>query len=579
MAATFLPAPRHKYEVHADEGLSSLLPPAPKHKVPPYGQRQSFVPRAQADFGDGGAFPEIHVAQFPLEMGRPATKKAGAAAGGGGGVGGTSGLGDNSGSTAIVAVDVDENGKVKHDAIVKQGTNRDKIVYSQLSNIKEKRGDVEKLQAPTADEEALTAERTRQAFEKLIGAKVTSATPGSIGDQTRKEAEFIKYTPNPNAPGYNNNAKQRVVRMVAAQVDPMEPPKHKHKKVPRAPADDPVPVLHSPPRKVTVQDQQAWKIPPCVSNWKNARGYTIPLDKRLAADGSRGLQENTVSPNFATLSESLYIAERKAREETRLRGEMLKQVAMREKDQKEADLRDLASRARLERAGIARGGAQDDDSDDDEGAPRPSGAGDARYGGGGGRGGGGGGGGGGGAMGDEERVAAEQRERLRAERKKDRERDLRIDNMRGGMKKQKLDKEKDRDISEKIALGMHKGGGGKGGADLYDARLFNQSAGMDSGFGAEDGYGVYSKPMFNRGEAQSVYKPKTDDGDAWGDADQQMSQLTGTERFRADRGFKGTESGATGARNAPVQFEADPAEADPFGLDAFLKDAKSSKKK
>lgn len=61
---------------------------------------------------------------------------------------------------------------------------------------------------------------------------------------------------------------------------------------------------------------------------------------------------------------------------------------------------------------------------------------------------------------------------------------------------------------------------------------------MDSGFGAEDGYGVYSKPMFNRGEAQSVYKPKTDDGDAWGDADQQMSQLTGTERFRADRGFK-----------------------------------------
>lgn len=45
---------------------------------------------------------------------------------------------------------------------------------------------------------------------------------------------------------------------------------------------------------------------------------------------------------------------------------------------------------------------------------------------------------------------------------------------------------------------------------------------MDAGFGADDGYGVYSKPMFNRGEAQSVYKPKTDDGDAWGDADQQV---------------------------------------------------------
>ena len=52
--------------------------------------------------------------------------------------------------------------------------------------------------------------------------------------------------------------------------------------------------------QVTVHDQQSWKIPPCVSNWKNARGYTIPLDKRLAADG-RGLQEQTVNNNFATL--------------------------------------------------------------------------------------------------------------------------------------------------------------------------------------------------------------------------------------------------------------------------------------
>ena len=35
---------------------------------------------------------------------------------------------------------------------------------------------------------------------------------------------------------------------------------------------------------------QDWKIPPCISNWKNQKGYTIPLDKRLAADG-RGLQQ------------------------------------------------------------------------------------------------------------------------------------------------------------------------------------------------------------------------------------------------------------------------------------------------
>ena len=48
--------------------------------------------------------------------------------------------------------------------------------------------------------------------------------------------------------------------------------------------------MHSPTRKTTVKEQQDWKIPPCISNWKNQKGYTIPLDKRLAADG-RGLQQ------------------------------------------------------------------------------------------------------------------------------------------------------------------------------------------------------------------------------------------------------------------------------------------------
>ena len=59
--------------------------------------------------------------------------------------------------------------------------------------------------------------------------------------------------------------------------------------VPRASGAPPVPQMHSPPRNITAKDQQDWKIPPCISNWKNPKGYTIPLDKRLAADG-RGLQ-------------------------------------------------------------------------------------------------------------------------------------------------------------------------------------------------------------------------------------------------------------------------------------------------
>ena len=36
---------------------------------PPYGAREGWAPRIPSDFGDGGAFPEIHFSQYPLNMG------------------------------------------------------------------------------------------------------------------------------------------------------------------------------------------------------------------------------------------------------------------------------------------------------------------------------------------------------------------------------------------------------------------------------------------------------------------------------------------------------------------------------
>ena len=107
----------------------------------------------------------------------------------------------------------------------------------------------------------------------------------------------------PQGEAFNSGAKQRVIRMVESQRDPMSPPRFKiNKKIPRGPPSPPAPVMHSPTRKVTVKEQQDWKIPPCISNWKNAKGYTIPLDKRLAADG-RGLQQNHINENFSKLAE------------------------------------------------------------------------------------------------------------------------------------------------------------------------------------------------------------------------------------------------------------------------------------
>ncbi|MFS7982528.1 putative SKI-interacting protein, SKIP [Helianthus anomalus] len=107
-----------------------------------------------------------------------------------------------------------------------------------------------------------------------------------------------------------------------------------------------VPVMHSPPpRPMTVKDQRDWKIPPCISNWKNPKGYTIPLDKRLAADG-RGLQEVQINDNFAKFYEALYVAEQQASEAISMRAKVQKEMMLKEKERKKQELRALARKAR-----------------------------------------------------------------------------------------------------------------------------------------------------------------------------------------------------------------------------------------
>lgn len=123
------------------------------------------------------------------------------------------------------------------------------------------------------------------------------------------------------------------------------------------------------------------------------------------------------------------------------------------------------------------------------------------------------------------------------------------------MRKSKAEREESRDISEKIALGLHKGSAKLSGEAMFDSRLFNQSAGISSGFGNDDEYNAFSKPLFDRGEAASIYRPKKSDSDVF-DADAQIAKFSDTSRFKPDKGFKGAEGGVgAGGRDAPVQFE------------------------
>ena len=279
------------------------------------------------------------------------------------------------------------------------------------------------LQKPDEEEIAKLTEETRNALQGMVEQKITAAMPVRRAENVAPD-QFIRYTPSQQGDSFNSGAKQRVIRLVEVQQDPMEPPKFKiNKKLPKGPPSPPAPVMHSPPRKVnsycifgawcyiseqsldwsidwlidwlidrlidwlidcwtcstlfaflcqvSVQDQADWKIPPCISNWKNAKGYTIPLDKRLAADG-RGLQQIHINENFAKLAEvcrwavrskrsvwtisfhyqALYISDRKAREAVEERAKLERKLAQKEKEKKEEVLRQLAQKARDERAGI-----------------------------------------------------------------------------------------------------------------------------------------------------------------------------------------------------------------------------------
>ncbi|XP_016984727.1 puff-specific protein Bx42 [Drosophila rhopaloa] len=491
-----------------------------KIAAPPYGQRKDWIPRTEADFGDGGAFPEIHVAQYPLGLGAP---------------------GNVGKKSDALAVRLDDKGKVKYDAIARQGHGKDKVVYSSISQLLPAEvlaEDAEELQRPDEESVLETTEETRLALEKLTNQKITSALPVRHA-QKAGPAQYIRYTPSQQGDAFNSGAKQRVIRMVEAQLDPMEPPKFRiNKKIPRGPPSPPAPVLHSPSRKVTVKEQKEWKIPPCISNWKNAKGYTIPLDKRLAADG-RGLQQVHINEKFAKMAEALYIADRKAREAVEARAQLEKKLAQKEKEKKEDMLRMMAQRAREERAGLR-----------NPEAAEPSGP-----------------SGGGGAE-------ARERNDLRAERQRERQRDRNLQRA-APEKRSKLQRERERDISEQIALGLPAKSAGNGEA-LFDQRLFNTTKGMDSGYGDDEAYNVYDKPWRDSNTLGAhIYRPsKQADSDNYGG---DLDAIVNTKRFVPDKQFSGaSRDAAAGQRSGPVEFEK---EEDPFGLDQFLNMAKKAPKR
>ncbi|KAI0442615.1 SKIP/SNW domain-containing protein [Xylaria telfairii] len=499
---------------------------------PAYGQRAGWRPRDDQDYGDGGAFPEIPIAQFPLQMGKKGSDTSNA-----------------------LAIQVDADGKVKYDAIAKQGHADGRIVHASFRDLIpiRQRADAGQisLARPSEDQVAETTEKTKAALAALVGSATAAQKPKNLNTTKRGAATYVRYTP--ATQGDNSKKQDRIIEIVARQADPMEPPKFKHKKIPRGPPSPPPPVLRSPPRKLQAQDAEAWKIPPTVSNWKNPKGFTVPLDKRLASDG-RGLKDVTINDKFAQFSEALFMADRHAREEVRQRALMQQRLAEKEKAQKEDSLRMLAQKAREERAGASKRRSSRD-SRDSRSRSRSYSYSESGS--------------------ESDDSAVREREKARAEKRQEEERKLRQSRMGTERRIQVMAREQNRDISEKIALGLAKPTAQA--ESMYDSRLFNQSSGFDSGFNEDN---PYDKPLFAAQDAiNSIYRPSQnmEDFDDEAAGDREMAKIQKTSRFGEALGrgtFKGTADAE--AREGPVQFERDNAGNDPFQMDKFMAEVDQS---
>lgn len=627
-----MPQPsKDKYVVHNDKKAYSITDnalqaakEASKLMIPGYGERKQsgFIPRRNEDYADGGAYPEIHVLQYPLGMGKPQPTA------------GTS-------STALVS---SSNIRTASTDIVKSKTAslEDMTGKNSLIVLHHK----ELLLRPDGEEEQKTANETAKALGKIIEKKLDATRVikhgNSDGDDSGgPKSEYIRYTPQVTKEG---GPQQRIIRVVEAAVDPLEPPKFRNLKKPPPVNEAPVPVMHSPQRKLTIEDQMNWDIPKSISNWTNPMGYTIALDKRLAADG-RGLRENVINDRFAQFSESLLIAEEEARTSVEERARMRQKVADRQKQMENDMLRAAAEEARkgiipknlLSTASSSLSSLQDPTdvknvepalretksqissspsreerqrnrkSDNDSNSSSSSGSGStsdnssssdsgsdsgssddsnsesdkrstsgrsrerhsSRH--------------------RKERSRSRSAERSRRHRKRSRSRDRRRDNkesheeykkrkerdmirrekrreierdmrLQASGKRTKMAREAERDISEKIALGipvsaatkMVNNSNNNNSDSLFDSRLFNKSEGISSGFGGdEEEYNEFTNALFSSSQASKQYRPKEQDEDKFGDAESQIRALKGSAAPSSSSSSSGR------SRMAPVQFEAD----------------------
>ena len=375
----------------------------------------------------------------------------------------------------------------------------------------------------------------------------------------------------------------RVVRIKEVQEDPFAPAQYKKKKAPPGPGSPPEPITRSPPRKLTLKDQLEFKVPPCISNWKNSKGYTIPIEMRLSADG-RTLKTPTVNEKFSHFTNALHLSEKQAKKELQEKARIQRTLKFREMQKKEEEMRQRAREAREEKDKIFKRQESESESDSSsEERERKRKKGKKRQ---------------FDKVLDSEvtsartdrkekkkskktkkikkkskkkkakkeakkeefnrpkkriKVSKEERQRniIRHAIKREAERNHRLAKV--SSQKGKMIREKERELAEKLALGQSLEGQAPVGGLAFDDRLVKLDSGLDSGFQKSGNPELYDKPLFAQQVRHNIYAGAQEVLDNEEQDEEEVDYFGRIDQVTRDR-KKGRQKDLS-SRRAPVEFE------------------------
>lgn len=196
---------------------------------------------------------------------------------------------------------------------------------------------------PPGEEEAGNMdEQVRKAVTETMAARENpGASPGAV--TTVKLHDVTDYT----------------VRIAEKSVDPLDPPRFRHRKPIALQQDAPAPILTAPTEKLTAEEEDAWRVPACVSNWKNPAGYVIPMDKRVGVDARR-FEQPQLSAKFAVMAHALDAAAASITESIAQKNALERQLAMRKWAEDEERMREEARRLNIEKKQLGKRKGRDE---------------------------------------------------------------------------------------------------------------------------------------------------------------------------------------------------------------------------